>query len=65
MTFVLKYDPVYLAEPKLVWSSEMLGVFNSVNTSVVGELKCAFSLGGSRRVVSSVERSWCRRWRFV
>ena len=26
MTFVLKYDPVYLAEPKLVWSSEMLGV---------------------------------------
>jgi hypothetical protein len=25
MTFMLKYDPVYLAEPELVWSSEMLG----------------------------------------
>jgi len=50
MTFVLKYDPVYLAEPELVWSSEMLGVLNSVNTSVVGELKCAFSLGGSKSV---------------
>jgi hypothetical protein len=55
MTFVLKYDPVYLAEPKLVWSSEMLGVLNSVNTSVVGELKCAFSLGGSKSVSSGAK----------
>ncbi|MEC8943097.1 MAG: immunoglobulin domain-containing protein, partial [Verrucomicrobiota bacterium] len=59
MTFVLKYDPVYLAEPKLVWSSEMLGVLNSVNTGVVGELKCAFSLGSKSvssgaRLVSKV-----------
>ncbi|MDB4808002.1 DUF5011 domain-containing protein [Verrucomicrobia bacterium] len=45
MTFVLKYDPVYLAEPQLLWSSEMVGVLNSVNTKVTGELKCAFSLG--------------------
>ncbi|MDB4794962.1 chitobiase/beta-hexosaminidase C-terminal domain-containing protein, partial [bacterium] len=47
MTFVLKYDPKYLTEPNLVWSSEMLGVLNSVNTSTVGELRCAFSLGGT------------------
>ena len=52
MTFVLKYDPVYLAEPELVWSSEMVGVLNSVNTNVTGELKCAFSLGGSKSVSS-------------
>ena len=55
MTFVLKYDPMYLTEPNLVWSSEMLGVLNSVNTSTVGELRCAFSLGGSK-VVSSGEK---------
>ena len=55
MTFVLKYDPKYLTEPNLVWSSEMLGVLNSVNTSTVGELRCAFSLGGSK-VVSSGEK---------
>ena len=52
MTFVLKYDPVYLAEPELVWSSEMVGVLNSVNTNVTGELKCAFSLGGTKSVSS-------------
>ena len=55
MTFVLKYDPKYLTEPNLVWSSEMLGVLNSVNTSTVGELRCAFSLGGSK-VVSAGEK---------
>ncbi|SVD62503.1 uncharacterized protein METZ01_LOCUS415357, partial [marine metagenome] len=55
MTFVLKYDPKYLTEPNLVWSSEMLGVLNSVNTSTVGELRCAFSLGGTK-VVSSGEK---------
>ena len=52
MTFVLKYDPVYLAEPELVWSSEMVGVLNSVNTNLTGELKCAFTIGGSKSVSS-------------
>ena len=48
MTFVLKYDPVYLAEPELVWSSEMVGVLNSVNTNVTGELSAPLALEEAR-----------------
>lgn len=46
MTFVISYNPEYLAQPELVWSEAVSGAFIQVNTGTPGEVRAAFALPG-------------------
>ena len=47
MAFMLKYDPKYLMDPVLKWSSAVGLSIPLVNTGVKGEIRATFSLGGN------------------
>lgn len=47
MTFVLKYDPAYLADPQFTPASVIGSGFPTVNTDVTGEVRVTFALPGS------------------
>src|SRR5439155_5052057 len=42
MTFKILYDPTYIKDPQLTWSSLLDGSFNSVNTNTSGQVGAAF-----------------------
>ena len=47
MGFMLKYDPKYLMDPVIKWSSAVSLSAPLVNTGVKGEIRATFSLGGN------------------
>src|SRR5206468_7787754 len=58
MNFVLHYDPAYLKEPDLGWSSTVGSALNQVNYDVPGQIHATFALpatavpAGPQRVAS-------------
>jgi uncharacterized repeat protein (TIGR02543 family) len=44
MSFVLRYDPAYLKEPALEWSSAVGSALNQVNYDALGEIRATFAL---------------------
>ena len=54
LNLVLHYDPAYLRDPQWTWGAALAAASTVVNTSVPGEVRTTFSLGGAALAAGAV-----------